>query len=254
MNISFQVKSMMTRMRISPKIYDYCYVTTSNNLYHFKEVIYSIYNQQKLVRVLDVGCGNKPFSGLVNGIASEYIGVDISSDTKADVIQSIENPLPYKDDKFGLVIISEALEHVTTPYDVIKESFRVLEPGGYLYISTPFAFPIHGRPYDFYRYTEYFYREVARIQRAECLAVEPSNTIFSTPIYIYNQVLMPIPGIPLVIKNIFYVISNIVILSIDNLARLIFRGERFKKFTDSFPAGYAVILRKNQDGGVRGAQ
>ena len=39
------------------------------------------------------------------------------------------------------------------PQKGLVELFRVVEPGGMVLISTPFAFPVHGTPYDFRRWT-----------------------------------------------------------------------------------------------------
>jgi len=49
----------------------------------------------------------------------------------------------------------EVLEHVKTPDLAIKELFRTLKPDAPLILSTPFIFPIHDAPHDYYRYTRY---------------------------------------------------------------------------------------------------
>jgi SAM-dependent methyltransferase len=47
------------------------------------------------------------------------------------------------------------LEHVTDPKAVFNELSRLLKPGGKLYLTTNFLFPIHGAPFDFYRFTHF---------------------------------------------------------------------------------------------------
>jgi len=45
--------------------------------------------------------------------------------------------LPYPDKAFDIVVCVHSFEHCERPVDALKEMFRVLSPGGYLYIATP---------------------------------------------------------------------------------------------------------------------
>jgi SAM-dependent methyltransferase len=65
--------------------------------------------------------------------------------------------IPLVDCSFDAVICSELLEHVPDPPRVLKEVFRVLKPGGRLLICVPFLFHVHGDPFDFGRYTDYYW-------------------------------------------------------------------------------------------------
>lgn len=52
--------------------------------------------------------------------------------------------LPYLyTEKFNMVIVVSVFEHVTDPFKCSDAIFRILKPGGYLFNSTPFLFPIH---------------------------------------------------------------------------------------------------------------
>ena len=61
----------------------------------------------------------------------------------------------FEDKKFDYIFIMEVLEHVHNPIKAIKEIRRTLKKGGKLIMSTPFIFPIHDEPYDFFRFTKY---------------------------------------------------------------------------------------------------
>lgn len=51
------------------------------------------------------------------------------------------------------VIACSVFEHVQRPWIGAAEIGKVLRPGGQVFIQTHFAFPIHGYPSDYWRYT-----------------------------------------------------------------------------------------------------
>ena len=55
--------------------------------------------------------------------------------------------------RFSLAIMVSVFEHVENPYKVSDAVFRILQPGGYLFNSTPFLFPYHPSPEDNFRYS-----------------------------------------------------------------------------------------------------
>lgn len=61
--------------------------------------------------------------------------------------------LPFIDQSFDAVITTAVLEHVLYPERVASEICRVLKPGGFLYSELPFMQQVHGRAYDFTRYS-----------------------------------------------------------------------------------------------------
>jgi SAM-dependent methyltransferase len=52
-------------------------------------------------------------------------------------IDEPDAPFPYEDGSFDCVISMVTIEHLTNVDHFLKETYRILEPGGYFYISAP---------------------------------------------------------------------------------------------------------------------
>jgi SAM-dependent methyltransferase len=107
-------------------------------------------------RVLDIGCGGKPYLPFFAPFAAEYVGVDVAEGPVVDVVAPAEQ-LPFPDASFDLVLCTQALEHVKDPAAVLAEIRRVLAPGGAALISVPAVFLYHPDPpdsdQDYWRWT-----------------------------------------------------------------------------------------------------
>lgn len=103
-------------------------------------------------RVLDVGCGGKPYESLFEGRCAEYLGCDPYPSDDATVACPAD-ALAFEDDSFDAVVTFQVLEHIPRPWAAVAECARVLKPGGFLLATAPFVFPHHASPHDFYRYT-----------------------------------------------------------------------------------------------------
>lgn len=56
--------------------------------------------------------------------------------------------------KFDIIIADQVFEHLLWPYRAGKNVYKMLKPGGYFIISTPFLVRIHNDPIDCSRWTE----------------------------------------------------------------------------------------------------
>ncbi|WP_070098065.1 class I SAM-dependent methyltransferase [Solidesulfovibrio magneticus] len=117
--------------------------------------------------LLDVGCGQMPYREHIlaqNPQITRYIGLDFATGKYADRRQpdlawdGVSIPLP--DGGADCAMATEVLEHCPDPASVLREIRRVLVPGGTLFFTTPFLWPIHDAPHDHYRYTPYALRRL----------------------------------------------------------------------------------------------
>ncbi len=81
-----------------------------------------------------------------------YVNLDLFAVPGVDVAGNAEC-LPFRSDVFRRIECDAVLEHVRCPEQVMREIARVLSPGGYVHLVTPFCHPFHEYPRDYRRYT-----------------------------------------------------------------------------------------------------
>lgn len=132
-------------------------------------------------RLLDVGCGTKPYRSLFE--VDEYVGLDIDSETTrrravAEVLYD-GTRFPFDDGRFDAVLCNQVLEHVFNPEVFIEEIRRVLVVGGRLLLTVPFVWDEHEQPWDYARYSSFGLRSLLekhgfRLLRHEKLLADAS--------------------------------------------------------------------------------
>ena len=103
-------------------------------------------------RVLDVGCGPKPYYPFFAERASEYVGVDVVENPAAELLGPVE-ALPVPDASFDLVLCTQVLEHCDDPAQAVRELRRVTRAGGRVLASTHGVQVYHPSPQDYWRWT-----------------------------------------------------------------------------------------------------
>lgn len=82
----------------------------------------------KILKIYDFGCGQKPYAVFVKDHI--YIGIDIDEkNINADIHADITN-IPIESSIADIVTSFFVLEHVENPQEVINEKYRILKEGG----------------------------------------------------------------------------------------------------------------------------
>jgi SAM-dependent methyltransferase len=111
--------------------------------------------------VIDLGCGEMPYRDYLQkeDNITKYIGIDLKpteyhNRVKPDMYWDGQT-IPLSDNYADWFIVTEFLEHYFDTQHILKEIYRVLKPGGHVFFTVPFIWPLHEVPYDEYRFTPF---------------------------------------------------------------------------------------------------
>lgn len=88
------------------------------------------YGPENIETVIDFGCGNEQFVDFASVFFDEVIGID--QDTKLQLNHVLSNST-------DVINCVEVIEHIIQPKEVIEDFYRVLKPGGIVYLESSFT-------------------------------------------------------------------------------------------------------------------
>lgn len=96
-------------------------------------------------KALDVGCGSGLNAAQIKAKGYNVYGVDLSpvaiekfnQNGFNGTVADLGNKLPFEDNYFDIVFASEVIEHLVDTKFFLDELYRVLKPGGRIFLSTP---------------------------------------------------------------------------------------------------------------------
>lgn len=143
-------------------------------------------------RLLDIGCGVKPYKNMLSKLVSEHIGLDhhetMHDKSNIELFGTAYN-IPADDDSFDSTICTGVLEHLEEPEAALRECYRILKPGGVAIYSVPFIWHLHEQPRDFYRYTKYGLQYLFNKSQFELVEIKALSGFWVTfgQLFVYNM-------------------------------------------------------------------
>ena len=188
-------------------------------------------------RVLDVGCGRKPYRNVFSH-AVEYVGVDLASSPHLNPgIDFIYDGriLPFGDASFDSVVCTEVLEHCPDPKGILAEIARVLRPGGHLFLTVPFVYQHHEIPYDYFRFTRFGLEAMAADARLMPVWIEMRGGVYAVWVQsTYLAITYTVGRFPIV---------DLLYLAFWPIARLALAVDGWRK-RDEITLGWQLLLQK----------
>lgn len=137
---------LTVRMRLNPMPGDLEYLIVSDLLLAVREVA-----TDAPIKLLDYGADLSPYKSLFPN--SEYKCADIGGRGAVDYLLDEDGSVPEIDESFDLVLSTQVAEHLEDPAKYFSECYRLLKPGGRLFLSTHGSYEDHAFPNDYQRWT-----------------------------------------------------------------------------------------------------
>lgn len=84
----------------------------------------------------------------------DYIGCDFEAGADVEIVADAESlSQTFGPASIDAVIACSVFEHIRRPWIAAAEIGKVLRPGGQAFIQTHNAFPVHGHPHDYWRFS-----------------------------------------------------------------------------------------------------
>lgn len=202
--------------------------------------------------LLDAGAGESVYKQLFAHCTYKAIDLAVGESrwnyANLDYV-GVLHDMPIDDAKFDAVLCTQVLEHLEWPRESVAEIYRVLKPGGKLYMTVPMAQNEHQVPYDFFRYTSYGIESICKHAGFHSIEITPFGGLWVRWAYELPRGLSIFPSVGLRsrkpnILGILLLPSRIVAAGMVRLLQAIFLYlDRFDKKKND-PWGWACVATK----------
>jgi len=111
----------------------------------YEGLLHRFQRYRKTRRILDVGCGTGVFLHIARKNEWEVYGTELFKQGaeyakeayNIDIFQGELKGVNFANSFFDVVTLFEVIEHLQNPLEYLKEIFRILRKGGFLFLTTP---------------------------------------------------------------------------------------------------------------------
>lgn len=192
--------------------------------------------------LVDLGCGNAPLYGVYGPLTDRVIWTDWEQSKHAvfekDLILDLNKPLDQiEDNSFDTVLLSDVLEHLVYPDNLIREIHRILRPHGVVLIGVPFMYWIHEPPHDFHRFTKFKLERFGSDAGFEVVEITETGGGWD----VFHDLLMKLLFSHKKPSSLW---ANRVYRFLLWVRRRTARSKNYQKLTKLFPLGYIAVFKK----------
>jgi SAM-dependent methyltransferase len=192
-------------------------------------------------KLLDLGCGKVPLFEFYKNCTSEVICADweksLHDNEFIDKITDLNQNLDFNNSDFDTVLLSDVLEHILYPHNLMREIYRILKPEGCLIINVPFFYCLHEEPFDYYRYTKFALSDLAKNSGLKIIELRAYGGVLEILADLISKIVIIIPFVGKIISSL--------VQKMDWLFLKTKLGNRIsKKSSEKFPLGYYMVAQK----------
>lgn len=191
--------------------------------------------------LLDLGCGHVPLFEAYRPFISENCCVDWEGtwhkNEFLDQTQDLNEPLQFESNRFDTLILSDVLEHIREPSQLLQEMHRVCRKDATLIMNVPFFYWLHEEPHDYFRFTRHALVYLVEKAGFEVISVEPLG---GAPEVLADFCAKILRGIPVIGKGAGVLVQRLVWAFISTGT-----GKKVSEKTGRvFPLAYGLVARK----------
>lgn len=165
------------------------------------------------------------------------MGNSLHQNPYLDKEQDLNQPIAFPDASFDTIVLSDVLEHIRRPEELIREMYRILAPGGRVIMNVPYYYGLHEQPFDYYRYTQYALRAMTEDAGFK---VEELESIGGVPEIMTDLFSKTVRGVPVVGRPL----ARFAQAFTGWFVRGGLGAKLSRRTANDFPFGYALVLQK----------
>ncbi|MBI3591351.1 MAG: class I SAM-dependent methyltransferase [Candidatus Melainabacteria bacterium] len=173
-----RVSAIRQNSKVNLSLFNYCFLV----YYYLINEIKKNASYAKGIAI-DIGSGSSPFQSYFSPYVEKYLRHEHPDAANSNITYDYLSELPkinLPDSSVDTVLSFSVLEHVSEPFETIKEFKRILKNNGVFIISVPQYWHLHDEPHDYYRFTKHILKEKITKAGFEIIYLKELGKSFAT--------------------------------------------------------------------------